>query len=134
VLYDTAGLREAAQEIEAEGISRTRHLMLEADLILYLYEDEKDLVDLQELSSKCIYVSSKADLKPEQILPEGHLACSVKTEHGLDALSEAILNRLKLPQEVLYRPLVTNARHLAALKRCLDALFSARQALKRCGI
>lgn len=130
VLYDTAGLREAAQEIEAEGISRTRHLMLEADLILYLYEDEKDLVDLQELSSKCIYVSSKADLKPEQILPEGHLACSVKMEHGLDALSEAILNRLKLPQEVLYRPLVTNARHLAALKRCLDALFAARQALE----
>jgi tRNA modification GTPase len=53
----------------------------------------------------------------------------VENPDGLQALSEEILYRLKLPTEILYRPLVTNARHLAALKRCIDALASAKQAL-----
>jgi tRNA modification GTPase len=131
VLYDTAGLRQDAGEIEAEGISRSHQLMREADLILYLYERAEDLKrsDFGSVSDKILFVASKADLARHQELPQGHIPCSVEAPDGLKPLSGAILNRLQLPSEVLYRPLVTNARHLAALKRCLDALDSAQTAL-----
>lgn len=133
ILYDTAGLRNDAQEIEAEGISRSRQLMQEADLILYLYEDQADLKELKPgaLQDKTIFVASKADLKRHETLPSGHIPCSTLNASGLSALSAAILKRLKLPQEVLYRPLVTNVRHLAALKRCIDALAAAKQGLEQ---
>ncbi|HWQ27267.1 MAG TPA: GTPase, partial [Chlorobaculum sp.] len=36
-LTDTAGLRETGEEIEHEGIRRSRMKMAEADLILYLF-------------------------------------------------------------------------------------------------
>ena len=131
VLYDTAGLRQDAGEIEAEGISRSHQLMREADLILYLYERQEDLARGEWDSSpdKTIFVASKADLSLHKELPSGHIPCSVAAPDGLKMLSEAILGRLKLPSEVLCRPLVTNARHLAALKRCIEALDSARRAL-----
>jgi len=133
VLFDTAGLRPGAEEIEAEGISRSQILMQEADLILYLYEDAGDIaqMDHTNLQHKTIFVASKADLRLHSELPKGHINCSVKEASGLDALCNAILLRLKLPGEVLYRPLVTNARHLAALKRAIEALHAARQALQQ---
>ncbi|HOR30728.1 MAG TPA: tRNA uridine-5-carboxymethylaminomethyl(34) synthesis GTPase MnmE, partial [Candidatus Syntrophosphaera thermopropionivorans] len=36
ILYDTAGLRISSDEVEQEGIERTRELMQNSDLILYL--------------------------------------------------------------------------------------------------
>lgn len=133
VLFDTAGIRTASDSIEKEGIARTHQLMQEADLILYLYEQDfcpqsmpKELATMQD---KTIFVASKADLNGNQPLLPEHVSCSTITRNGLDKLSEHILSRLQLPQEILYRPLITNARHLAALKRCIQALSSAHAAL-----
>lgn len=132
VLYDTAGLRESGEAIEQEGISRTRELMQSADYILYLYEDAPENIEAlpPELAAKCLYVASKSDLRSGEHLPAGHIPLSVFSPKGLDALTEAILARLKLPSDILYRPLITNARHLAALKRTIDALESALAALE----
>ncbi|MDD3143289.1 MAG: tRNA uridine-5-carboxymethylaminomethyl(34) synthesis GTPase MnmE, partial [Candidatus Cloacimonetes bacterium] len=44
---------------------------------------------------------------------------------GLNTLQNAILKRFELPLENPDRPLVTNARHLAALQRAITALSSA---------
>lgn len=133
VLFDTAGIRTASDSIEKEGIARTHQLMQEADLILYLYEQDfcpqsmpEELATIQD---KTIFVASKADLTGDQSLLPEHVSCSTITPNGLDKLSEHILSRLQLPQEILYRPLITNARHLAALKRCIQALSSAHAAL-----
>jgi tRNA modification GTPase len=51
-------------------------------------------------------------------------------EDGLDQLKAAILERFQLRQPDLRRPLVTNARHLAALQRCEDALVKALDSLR----
>lgn len=127
VLYDTAGLRESHEAIEKEGISRTRELMQNADYILYLYEASPEQIEAlsPDLAAKCLYVASKSDLRQHETLPAGHIPLSVISSGGLNALTNAILERLKLPNDILYRPLVTNARHLAALKRSIDALESA---------
>jgi tRNA modification GTPase len=51
ILYDTAGLRISADEVEQEGIERTKELMQNSDLILYLLpvDQEIDWKEIDEL-------------------------------------------------------------------------------------
>jgi len=133
VLFDTAGLRVSIDDIENEGISRAYSLFREADLILYLYEAEFTSLPqkLHEFEDKIIYVAAKADLYPERQLACGHVPVSVLRADGIKALSTAILQRLRLPTQILERPLITNARHLAALNRSIKALQAAQEALNQ---
>ena len=133
VLYDTAGLRISESEIESQGIAQSHALMQQADLILYLVDStqlaESPLIDIPEsLSSKTIVVYSKADLLPAQ--PLTGVSCSVRQPEGLKSISESILARLLLSDELLLKPLVTNVRHLAALSQCKDFLRGALAALE----
>ena len=132
VLVDTAGLRESKDSIEQEGISRSYELMKTSDFILFLYETEAPELPfgIQQFEQKIIYVASKADLFPARKLPARHVPCSTVTPDGLEQLSGVILEGLKMPSQILERPLVTNARHLAALSRCLEALGMAENAIK----
>ncbi len=131
VLFDTAGLRDSGDSIEREGIVRSYDLMQSSDLILYLYESQNpDLPDgIEQFLDKLIFVASKADLFPTRKLPADHVPASTVDPDGLALLARTILNRLKMPTQILERPLVTNARHLAAVQRCIQALRQAEQAL-----
>jgi tRNA modification GTPase len=133
VLFDTAGLRVSVDDIENEGISRAYSLFRDADLILYLYEAEFTSLPqkLHEFEDKIIYVAAKADLYPERQLAWNHVPVSVLRADGIKALSTAILQRLRLPTQILERPLITNARHLAALNRSIKALQAAQEALNQ---
>lgn len=91
--------------------------------------------EAQQLSAKTITVYSKADLLNlgASCARPNHLSgiyCSVNTPNGLDAITQAIITRLLLSDELLSKPLVTNSRHLAALSRCIDALRMAISALE----
>ncbi len=150
VLYDTAGLRDSADEIEREGIDRSLELMQSADLVLYLTGVDEltansDWISLpSELANKTLWLASKydlaADTNPETEEDESHrdgstpqqgLPVSVITSGGLEKLYTAILKRFDLTQEQLTRPLITNTRHLAALQRCISALENADAALRQ---
>lgn len=132
VLYDTAGIRESDDSIEQEGIARSLDLMIASDLILYLYDNPSELLylatEMENYKHKTIFVSTKADTKDSPPMMD-HVSCSVILEDGLTAVTDAIMNRLKLPQDIMYRPLITNARHLSALSRAIDALEKAMLAL-----
>ncbi|GAB1468954.1 tRNA uridine-5-carboxymethylaminomethyl(34) synthesis GTPase MnmE [Candidatus Cloacimonadota bacterium] len=131
VIYDTAGLRSSTDEVESAGIEKSYELMQAADLIICLV-DSSSLASSQfsiipaELTSKTISVCSKADLLPATFSrkPDA-LYCSANTPDGLEDLSAAILSRLMLDENILTQPLVTNARHLAALAKCNTALQQA---------
>lgn len=133
VLYDTAGLRDSEDEIEQEGIARSYALIKSADLILYLYEGDFTRLpeDWQAYQDKLILVPTKADLFPDRRIPSGHVETSTLTQNGLKALSDAILDHLKLPTLILEHPLITNVRHLAALSRSIAALEAAQSALRQ---
>ena len=143
VLIDTAGLRESENDIELEGISRSRALMREADLVLYLLPADEPVEAEQltpELRAKTLWLTSKWDLqsidsqdeKPKRdgSAPERGIPVSTLEPKGLEALQDAILQRFELPPRDLERPLVTNARHLAALERAMQALTRAQQSLE----
>ena len=59
-LFDTAGLRAAEEEIEAEGIARSRSLMKEADLVLYITDGSDE--NLPSCDEKTMVVYSKLDM------------------------------------------------------------------------
>ncbi len=78
-LVDTAGIRRAANAVEAEGVDRAEELIARADLVVAL---DLDVPGALRVHSKC-----------DLACGEG-LNVSAVTGEGLDALREAIASRL----------------------------------------
>jgi tRNA modification GTPase len=75
VFIDTAGLREARDEIELEGIRRSRESLATAEFILHVLDASEPLTDADEIyltefaAKKRILVRNKTDLPEKLILP-----------------------------------------------------------------
>lgn len=112
LLVDTAGLREAGDAIERQGIARSRARMREADLVLWLVPADGPIAPAPK---GALPVLTKADL----VAGSGGeaLAVSALTGAGLDRLLDAIE---AAAQERLGRgdAVVTRERQRAALERC----------------
>jgi tRNA modification GTPase len=130
-LSDTAGIREADEMIEQEGIRRSKEAMQQADLILLVLDAHKGLnQDDQHLLSqvpknKTIAVWNKIDL-PHPHLPAldfPHVvSLSAKQKKGLEELRtkiDAVIweNGPPSKEEIL----ITNIRHKEALVESIEA-------------
>ncbi len=100
LLSDTAGLREEADELEAEGIERARQQIVNADLRVVLVDVSMPLRDddrhLVGAWPHAIVVAHKSDLPAvwgDEILP-GALHVSSLTGEGVTPLAEEIIRRL----------------------------------------
>jgi tRNA modification GTPase len=133
ILADTAGLREAADAIEAEGVRRARARGAAADLKLLVFAaDEPATAATLDAwtDADALLVANKIDLVPPArgaALPAHALHLSVRTGEGIDAL----LRRLE--EEVARRlagegATLTRLRHRAALEETLAALRRATAA------
>ena len=126
VLADTAGLRDAGDAIEEEGVRRARARAAAADLKLVVIdatrpEEAEALADL--LDENALIVANKIDLLPAAApLPLGALALSVKTGDGMAALVAALTAAVGERLTPGAAPLVTRARHRAALEAAVAAL------------
>ena len=85
-LVDTAGLREARDEIESEGVKRSEELVSKADLVLWLGNSPS----VSRLPSSVLKLHPKCDLSRG----EG-LNVSAKTGEGLEDLKRAIVAKLE---------------------------------------
>jgi len=93
-LVDTAGLREAPDSIEAEGIRRARAELQCADVVLAVLETDAhqnlpvDLArDIPE-GARVLWLHNKADLRPQAggVVQIDHFIVSARTRQGLDSL------------------------------------------------
>ncbi len=93
-LIDTAGLRIASGEIEAEGVSRSRRLAAEAEAVVYLVDGTSGVEpeDRAFLESRpdALRVWNKADSPGCAQAPSGYLRLSAATGEGLPALADAL--------------------------------------------
>jgi tRNA modification GTPase len=129
-LLDTAGLREATDLIEAEGVRRARSRAEQADLRLIMFDGatwpDLDPATLSLLDEAAVIVVNKCDLTvlPERFSVEGRVALPVSclTGAGIAALLEALAERAKRLLATGGEPLLTRARHRAALQAALEAL------------
>lgn len=132
---DTAGLREARDDIEAEGIRRARRWAGSADLKIAVFAaddpdaagDAGDVVD-----SDTVVVLNKVDLAEAdwwRPLPAiGQFPVSVATGQGIGALIEGLTAAVADRASVGVAPLMTRARHRAAVTDCVEALARAETA------
>ncbi|WP_267424142.1 tRNA uridine-5-carboxymethylaminomethyl(34) synthesis GTPase MnmE [Methylobacterium sp. GC_Met_2] len=128
LLVDTAGLRETAEPVEAEGIRRTRARIETADLVLALVPPGGTEPDLADTTDQVLTVHTKTDLLAGFQNPrsDGVLWVSAQTGDGLDTLLDAIQAQAEagLGQG---DALITRARHRAAFEACtahLDRLIA----------
>jgi tRNA modification GTPase len=139
-LIDTAGVRETADVVEQEGVSRARQTIAVADLTILLLDrsrpltnDDRELIGITATRPR-IVVWNKIDLPPSQPLepldPVEAIAISVATGKGFDRLIEAIGKGLGSGEELRDRPQVTNVRHVSLLERARESLTRAAAALE----
>jgi tRNA modification GTPase len=127
ILADTAGLREAAEAVEAEGVRRALARAEAADLVLLLLDGSgpNSSVNLTDnmVNKPCLTVWNKADL-PWPIARDG-LRLSLKTGEGLDALVNAIAAKSRELLDSSASPALTRPRHRQALTEASNALARA---------
>ena len=127
-LVDTAGLRPTDNTVEAEGVSRARNAISEADLRIDLWDggraETRGVWPLSEPGQVVIEVMNKQDLVPEGTgIPANSLAISLKTGAGLCELHAEIERCLATGHaEATF---LARVRHVQALKRCQEALHAA---------
>lgn len=139
-LVDTAGLRQALGEIEAEGVKRSLELSARAELVLYMVDgrkglSEEDLTYLERYP-EAIKLWNKIDLDECPEPPPGWLGLSAKKGAGLPELEAAIRERLFAiagggAASQKETPRLANARQKTLLDQCLAALDSAQAAAAR---
>lgn len=159
-LFDTAGLRTAGEEIEAEGIKRTKALMRSSDLLLYLvdssdpedgYESISERLEKEIPGVEKLFVWNKTDLPSAFEMPEGFIELSVDSAEGFEALVSGIVSSLGMVSdsngcELLiesprqHRSLVESVRSLDSVlslareEECLDVIsVEMKEALDQLG-
>jgi tRNA modification GTPase len=130
-LVDTAGIRDTADPVENEGISRARRRADAADLVLWLTESGP--VDQSALATErrpALQVRTKIDLAQEGF-STGSIAVSAKTGQGIDRLLDSITAIAEELFQGQGPALITLARHRLAFEEALihlDRLLAGRDA------
>jgi tRNA modification GTPase len=128
-LVDTAGLREAAGAVEAEGIRRAEARAASADLVLWLTEAGEPRPPPPS-PRPVIRVGTKID-RLDSLPQRGSLAAafdlviSARTGEGLDELLRRLEDFIRNHFTPAESSLVARARHRACLSACRDALLAA---------
>ena len=134
ILADTAGLRDSSDAIEAEGVRRARARAAEADLKLMVLDatrPEEACPAVRALvDTDTVVVANKIDLARNESASAwaDHLGAapalriSVKTGAGIEVLLATLTEELARRFGTAEAPLITRARHRAALEECLAAL------------
>lgn len=144
-LVDTAGIREAVDEVEKIGVEKSIKQAQDADLEIAIFDSSKplDAEDLEILNliknKKTIILLNKADLK--QVISEDNdrltsvtsniLKISALNKTGIEELYDKIsemfnLDEINLDNEVL----ITNLRHKNIISKAKENALNAKNALE----
>jgi tRNA modification GTPase len=132
MMLDTAGLREAADVIEAEGVRRARARAEAADLRLLMFDGvawpDLDPETLALVDDDAVPVLNKCDLRrvagPIRVRGRAVLPVSCLTGEGIPELLDILAERAASLLAAGDEPLLTRARHRAALRDAAAALSS----------
>ena len=131
-LLDTAGLRDSQDEVEMEGMGRTRQALKLADLKLHVIDrsDARPSDFNAHPGQNELLLLNKSDL-PEhadwQSIKAIRLSCV--TGDGLGTLEEAIIDRLRGNNLGAQSAIAINTRHRDCLRRAGDAATRASETL-----
>jgi tRNA modification GTPase len=118
-LTDTAGLREARDQVETIGVDRAGRLIDTADVVIWLGEPVH-----APRRSAVVAVQAKADLPGRGVAPGGSIAVSATTGEGLRPLLQCVedLARRALPSD---EAISLNRRQAGLIAKAADGLAQA---------
>lgn len=137
---DTAGIRNTSDKVEAIGIEKTYEKISKAALVLYIFDvmnDSPELVkeDIQLIQQKTssinipiVIVGNKIDVatldsvKEKFQLDIAPIYISAKNNFNIEALKDKLLSLIDTGILKSDQTIVSNARHLDALNKSLEAL------------
>lgn len=144
-LIDTAGIRQAKDEVEKIGIIKAKEMAKEADLVISIFDSTKELTkeDLEILAlvknKKSIIILNKIDLEP--VLTEENQLLREASEHiikmsalnyiGIEELYDKItklfeLNEINLDSEVV----ITNVRHKNLISKAIENVKKTKRTIE----
>lgn len=144
LLTDTAGIREATDEIEVLGIERSRRAIADADLTVVVLDTSQPLTNEDRLildetvDLPRLLIFNKSDLGVLDNLEMNYLRDSVpfpvivsaKTGKGIEELRKALVVPFINSTSHDGGLLITDKRHFDLLRRTLEALSSSSDLLK----
>ncbi len=138
-LTDTAGIRQAGDQIEALGVARSEQAAREAELAIFvcdgsepLNSEDRRAMDAARMAPRSIGILNKSD-KPQLVRPEelpfsAVLSLSAQTGAHLDEL-RSLLEAWYADDARCDGSLLTNARQFGAITRAVEAISRARSSL-----
>ena len=143
-LVDTAGIRDAKDEVEKIGIQKSIEEAKNADLVIAIFDSSKELskedIEILELIKErpAIILLNKSDLiskiDENDVILKGIKAniikISAKNKNGIEDLYEKIaemfsLDEINLDNEVL----ITNIRHKNIISKAIENVKKANEAI-----
>lgn len=133
IVSDTAGIREAGDDIEREGIRRTLARGREADLVLWVRDVTAPAGEvareLREAGAAIILVDNKVDLVPGEPVAAAGFGETLRVSASSGAgIGELVARIAALARERIApsdSPVLTQARHREALEDCAACLQDA---------
>ena len=145
-VIDTAGIREATNQVEQIGINKSKRIAEEADLIIAIFDVSKQLEseDIQILkliqNKKAIIVLNKIDIQnkvlkkkniEEYIENPNIIELSAKEYIGLEQLYEKINELFGLNEvQIENNEIITNLRHKNSIDNALKKIEEAQNTIK----
>lgn len=146
--FDTAGIRETSDVVEAIGVKKTLEKIESAAIVVYLFDPEdmsaKELADVySQLSettrnnkAELLVIANKMDalsedkIRAEYGFIENPLFMSAKSGDGIKKLENRLVELVHLDAVSEQDIVVTNSRHYDSLTKANQAIISAQNGLK----
>jgi len=135
-LFDTAGIRISENEIEKEGVLRSREVVKNSDLILFINDVEQDFPnelynELKSLNKEenIISVLNKTDLDKKSKI-NADINVSALTGDGINDLFDLMKSKVFGNSNYSEKnAMVTNERHYNCLLKTKEALNNAKNSV-----
>ena len=131
-IYDTAGIRQTSDTIEQMGINRSREIIEQSDLILYITDGTDNNKDYNSFveglnPDKIIKILNKTDILSPEIISKfpNYLHCHASSAQGIKALKDSLLAKINLSDHELESGLLSNSRQITAVENSIASVNQA---------